>query len=76
MEREKVRLSKKGEDFLNNRNCSTIVGAVLHSIDIYSAEVIDWNDTFVRVKLSEYSLSEELIQHNCFSVHRDHLVVV
>jgi len=76
MEKEKVRLSKQGEDFLNNQNCSAIVGAVLRSIETYSAEVLDVEDGIVRVKLSEYSLPEELIEHNDFSVHKDHLVIV
>ena len=76
MERDKVRLSKQGEEFLRNRNCSVIVGAVLRSIETYSAEVLDVEDSIIRVKLSEYSLPEELIEHNDFAVHRDHLVLV
>ena len=76
MEREKVRLSKQGEDYLNNCNCSAIVGAVLRSIDTYSAEVLDIEDAIIRVKLFEYSLPEELIDHNDFAVHRDHLTLV
>jgi len=76
MEREKVRLSRQGADYLNNRNCSTIVSAVLRSIDTYSAEVLYMNDSIVRVKLSEYSLPEEFIEHNDFAVHKDHLVLV
>jgi hypothetical protein len=76
MEREKVRLSRQGADYLKNPNCSTIVRAVLRSIDAYTAEILYVNDSIVRVKLSDICLPEEFTEHNDFAVHKDHLVIV
>lgn len=73
---EKVRLSQQGADYLNNPHCSTIVGAVLRSIETYTAEILDINDVIVRVKLSEYNLPDEFYSHNDFSVHKDHLSLI
>lgn len=71
--REKVILSQQGIDYLNNPHCSTIVRAVLNSIDTYTAEILELSDSIIRVKLSEYGLPEEFIEQNDFAVHRDHL---
>ena len=76
MIKEKVRLSQQGTDYLNSPNCSTIVGAILRSIEVFTAEILDVNDAIVRVKLSEYGLPEEFYDHNDFSVHKDHLSLI
>ncbi len=76
MEREKVKLSKQGYDYLNNHNCSAIVRAVLRSIETYSAEVIEVNESIIRLKLTDSSLPKEFIEENDFAVHRDHLVLI
>jgi len=76
MEYDKVRLSKQGEEFLKSSNCSPLVGDILRSIETFSAEVLSVEDTFVRVKLSKYSLIEEKNSQKAFSVHKDHLMAV
>jgi hypothetical protein len=76
MSRERVRLSQKGSDYLNNRNRSPLVGAVLRSINDYSAEVLQRDENIIHVRLSEFGLPEVLIKNNEFAIHSDHLVLV
>ena len=76
MLKKKVILSKRGEEYLNNRNCSAIVGAVLNSIKRNSAEVIDESGEIIRVKLFESNIPREILENNDFAVHKKHLKVV
>jgi hypothetical protein len=75
MVKRKVRLSPQGQDYIRNPNCSTIVRSVLKSIDLYSAEILDVEDSIVRVRILEETIPEELTSLNNFAIHRDHLVI-
>ena len=76
VKKERVKLSQQGADYLNNPNCSTIVRAVLRSIDTYSAEVLDVDEAIIRVRLSDNDLPEDLQEQNDFAIHKDHLVLI
>lgn len=73
---KKVKLSRQGADYLNNPNCSTIVRAVLRSIDSFSAEVLDVDETIIRVRLSDKSHPEVLMDQYDFTIHKDHLELI
>ncbi|MBB6482476.1 hypothetical protein [Spirochaeta isovalerica] len=71
----KVRLSPQGQDYIHNPCCSTIVKSILESIDQYSAEIIDVEDSIIRVRLQEETIPEEFIRSNNFAIHKEHLII-
>ena len=75
MVKGKVRLSSQGQNYIRNPNCSTIVRSVLKSIDLYSAEILDVEESIVRVRVLENTIPEEFSDINNFAIHKDHLVI-
>lgn len=75
MVKGKVRLSPQGQNYIRNPNCSTIVRSVLKSIDLYSAEILDVEESIVRVRVLENTIPEEFSDINNFAIHKDHLVI-
>jgi len=70
-----VKLSPLGQDYIHNPGCSTIVRSILESIDQYSAEIIDVEESIIRVRLREETIPKEFTRKNNFAIHREHLVI-
>ena len=76
MKRVRVRLSRKGVEYLHNPHCSSVVGEILRSINSFSAEVLEIDESIVRVKLPDSSPVVNSLKQNSFTVHRDHLTIL